>query len=109
MKKISICQKNGTVCPLMVTSRFQIVGILQCWVGMRTRAECTDASKLQWDLPPFSQKQTDNCVPDTSGYPWGQTGNGGDGVSTTAAPPMTTTVAGGVVPKPTTIGPCKGF
>ncbi|KAH7725806.1 PCP-1.1 protein [Aphelenchoides avenae] len=74
--------------------RYQIVGILKCWLGLRPTAECSDATKLQWDLPPFSQQQTDNCATDYSGYPWGQTGNSGGGTDTTTTIAPTTTAPG---------------
>ncbi|KAH7725791.1 PCP-1.1 protein [Aphelenchoides avenae] len=54
-------------------ARYQMVGILKCWLSLRPAAECADATKLQWDLPPFSQKESVNCRPDT--YPWGQKGH----------------------------------
>jgi lysosomal Pro-X carboxypeptidase len=79
----------NTCDPAPVTAaRYQIVGILQCWLGMAPAGTNCDPSALQWPLPSYTGSFVNNgtCIDWNNAYPWGQTGGAGGYTGSTMAP-----------------------
>jgi lysosomal Pro-X carboxypeptidase len=87
----------NTCDPASVTAaRYQIVGILQCWLGMAPAGTNCDPSALQWALPSYTGSFVNNvtCADWNNAYPWGQTGGvGGGSTGSTMAPAGNMTTA----------------
>jgi lysosomal Pro-X carboxypeptidase len=82
--------------PAPVTvARYQIVGILQCWLGMAPAGTNCDPSALQWPLPSWTgpYDTTATCNDQKNAYPWGQTGGGSGYTGSTMAPANNMTTA----------------
>ncbi|KAK5980377.1 putative serine protease pcp-1 [Trichostrongylus colubriformis] len=53
-------------------ARFQIVGILDCWI----HGSCGGSVPKLTDLPPLSIPDSSDCKDVNFGYPWGQSVSG---------------------------------
>ncbi|KAI6172734.1 hypothetical protein M3Y98_01006300 [Aphelenchoides besseyi] len=59
--------------PTVTNARYQIVGILKCWIESNSTDDC-DPTELQWPLPSWDgPTDTKDCKSVQQGYPWQQT------------------------------------